>query len=275
MPELPEVETIIRGINAALQNQRLERVWISPYFLRKIDPKLPTLSGQKLHEIKRIGKYLLFVFDTKGMLGHLGMSGKFLFIEKNTPLPKHTHATFLYEGEQLLAFVDPRRFGGLSVGSLAELRQKLPLGIEPLSEEFTPKVLYEKLQKTSQPIKAFLLNQQHVLGIGNIYASEALFASKIAPTQPCHSISKAVAQKLHCAIVHVLTQAIQHGGSSLSQSGYKNVHALPGTQQNFLLVYGKKDIPCLNCQTAIQKIWQQQRSTYFCPVCQKETAKEI
>lgn len=269
MPELPEVETVVQSLGNELRKKRLLKVWLPEPLSRKIDPSLGKISHQRLEEVSRVGKYLLFHFEDAIMLAHLGMSGKLLFVPSTQSMPKHTHVAFFFENPSVLAFVDPRRFGRISLVSSFELKRIIPHGIEPLSGSFSKETLFTKMQKSSLSIKAFLMSQQHILGIGNIYASEVLFKAKILPTQTAFSVDKMSAKHLHESIVDVLTQAVQNGGTSLSASGYKNAHSLPGNHQHFLQVYGREGQNCKICKTSIQKILQHQRSTYFCPHCQK------
>lgn len=273
MPELPEVETVAQEINAVLKdNSVIDRIEIIRGDLRfPVPARLPKyFSGQKITQIRRRAKYILFETPKYVLLSHLGMSGSWRFIGSNEKLEKHDHCLIHFVAGKKLVFHDPRRFGLLdffSVGSEQKHPRLKELGPEPLFQEsFSGQYLYEKSRKRNVTIKAFIMDQKTVVGIGNIYASEALFragilplklAAKMTPEQ-CHSIVVA-AQK-------TLVDAIKSGGSSIRD--YRNTSGEKGDFQSLHNVYDRTGLPCRRCKTPIRSKVIVGRSTYWCPKCQ-------
>lgn len=271
MPELPEVETTRRGIAPHLEHRRVTHVVIRHHGLRWPVPRrlANQLEGQRLNLIERRAKYLLFHFDTGTLLLHLGMSGHLRVIPADTPVQKHDHLDFVFEGERCLRFNDPRRFGSVHWTKDDPEKHSLlkSLGPEPLSDEFDGDVLFEKSRKRSVAVKQFIMNAHIVVGVGNIYASEALFFAGIRPGRAAGRVTRIEYARLAEAIKTVLQSAIAKGGTTLrdftqpdGNTGYFQVH---------LNVYDRAGEPCRVCGGEIRHKTIGQRATYFCTHCQK------
>ncbi|MCX8086301.1 MAG: bifunctional DNA-formamidopyrimidine glycosylase/DNA-(apurinic or apyrimidinic site) lyase [Rhodocyclaceae bacterium] len=269
MPELPEVEVTRRGIAAHLEGERLERAVLRAPSLRYPLPAnlARRLAGLTLLEAKRRGKYLLLDFGAGHLLIHLGMSGSLRYVAPATPPGRHDHADFVFAG-RILRFADPRRFGALLwlQGDPLEHPLLAGLGIEPLSRAFTPAWLAEALAGRRLAIKQALMDASLVVGIGNIYASESLFAAGIAPRTPANEVSAAKLTRLVPAIKSTLRAAIRAGGSTLRD--FCGPEGMGGFQVRHR-VYGRAGAPCFRCGAPIRHIRQGQRSTYYCPRCQR------
>lgn len=275
MPELPEVETVCRGLARALENRRLRRV-----LQRRSDLRLPfppdfvqRLEGRRIVAIRRRAKYMLWEMeDDTVLIGHLGMSGRMQVGEGPLPdLGPHDHVVFETEEGPYVIFNDHRRFG-LMVLSTREALDRHPLlagiGPEPLGNGFDPLVLSAALEGRRTPIKAALLDQKVVAGLGNIYVSEALFRAGIAPEREAATVAGKRAERLVPAIRDVLTEAIAAGGSTLRD--YVQSNGELGYFQHAFKVYDREGEPCPACaKGVIRRIVQSNRSTYFCPRCQK------
>ncbi|WP_460838272.1 bifunctional DNA-formamidopyrimidine glycosylase/DNA-(apurinic or apyrimidinic site) lyase [Noviherbaspirillum agri] len=273
MPELPEVEVTRRGVAPHLEGQVVTAVTLRHTGLRWPFPlKLSELlSGQVIRSTGRRGKYLLIMFDHGTLIVHLGMSGHLRILPKETPAGKHDHFD-LEIGERVLRMSDPRRFGavlwhGKDVGDVAEHILLSRLGTEPLEEAFSAQLLYSKTRNRSAPIKQVLLAGDIVVGVGNIYASESLFKAGINPKTPAQRISLARYERLAQAIRETLAAAIEQGGSTLRD--FMGVNGQPGYFQQSYFVYDRAGQPCRHCGTAVRQIRQGQRSTFYCPNCQK------
>lgn len=263
MPELPEVETTRRRLLPLLLGQRLRGI-------RHQDPlryrHTERAAGRRVEGVERRGKFLLL--SLSGGLEavvHLGMTGGFR-LEK-TP---HTRAEFLLE-RGVLYFHDPRRFGRILVveaGRYEELPLLRRLGPEPLSEAFTFPGFLQGLRQSARPLKALLLDQTLVAGVGNIYADEALFRARLNPLRPARSLGEAEAQRLFQAIREVLAEAVALGGSTLSDRTYQQPDGLPGSFQERHAVYGRAGLPCPTCGAPIARRVVAGRGTHFCPRCQ-------
>lgn len=269
MPELPEVEVTRRGIARQLQGRRLDRAVLRVPSLRYPIPASMArmLAGRPLVEAKRRGKYLLLDFDGGHLLIHLGMSGSLRFVEPDTVPHKHDHADFIF-GDRILRFTDPRRFGALLWLEGDPLAHPLlaKLGIEPLTRGFTPAWLHAALAGRALPIKPALMDGGLVVGVGNIYASESLFDAGIDPRTAANRVSATRLEKLVPAVKATLRAAIRAGGSTLRD------FCGPDGMGDFQVrhkVYDRAGDPCLKCGTPIQSMRQGQRSTYFCPKCQR------
>ena len=274
MPELPEVETVVRGLRPFLEGQRLDRL-----LLRRPDMRFPfpeglsqRVTGKTIEAVQRRAKYGLIRFaaaDPLSLLFHLGMSGRMVCEEQtNLPFEKHDHVVFETERGQV-RFNDPRRFGFLDLidGPDEENRFLAALGPEPLSDAVSPEYLRAVFRDKTSPIKASLLNQKLIAGLGNIYVCEALFESGIKPTRKTGSIKKAELARLCNAIKGVLARAIDAGGSSLRD--YKQVSGELGYFQHAWAVYGRENEACRACKSPIKRIVQSNRSTFFCAACQR------
>lgn len=271
MPELPEVETTRRGIASHITKCPVKSVIVRQRQLRWPIPSNlnKKLAGQKVHNVGRRGKYLLLSTQTGTLIIHLGMSGSLRVVASSTPAEKHDHVDFLFENDFLLRYRDPRRFGAILWTSRDVLQHKLlkDLGVEPLEKEFTGDYLYRISRNRKLAIKQFIMDAHIVVGVGNIYANEALFLSGIRPTIAAKRISHARMQKLVAAIKSVLKNAIKDGGTTLRD--FTRGDGRPGYFRQKLNVYGLADQPCPVCKTPIKLIRQGQRASYYCPHCQR------
>lgn len=271
MPELPEVETTLRGLQPYLQNQPLTAVQIRTPKLRLPTPATAPLTGKTVMGLERRAKYiLLHLSDATSLLLHLGMSGR--VNTSLTPLPagKHDHI-ILTTPKGTVTFNDARRFGlflHIPTAGLATHPLLKNLGLEPLSPTFTAAYLHKALAGRTTEIKPTLMDGKLVVGVGNIYASEALFRSHIHPQKRSNTLTAAQCKTLVEAIRQTLTEAIAAGGSTLRD--YQHSNGQLGYFQHNFKVYGRAGQPCPTCGTAIAKITQAQRSTFFCPHCQKK-----
>lgn len=263
MPELPEVETVRKGLAPWVEGKRIDRVTLlRPDLRAPIPADLPqNLRGASVARTERHGKTMIWRIDNGPDLAwHLGMSGSFRAGKDKTPLGKHDHVEILFENGTQILFNDPRRFGNLFYAP--ETWQ----GIDPLTEAFTPEVLHAMMARRKTPVKALLLDQRLIAGIGNIYASEACFMAKLHPATPAGAVSTSKNKVLFQSIQTVLKSAIASGGSSLRN--HINVDGRTGKFQHHFTVYGRAGKPCPVCRTAIGKLQMAGRSTFFCPVCQ-------
>jgi formamidopyrimidine-DNA glycosylase len=273
MPELPEVEMVVRSLRPRLVGERIRAVETSGLPLRRpIDRKMLERAcvGARVDGVRRIGKYWLIDLSTQHVLvGHLGMSGRLLFADAKSPRPPHTHAIFRLRRGLELRYVDPRRFGVLRSyrnDEAAASPELSVLGVDPLDDAFTVAHLAGALAASRRDIKAFLMDQSRVAGLGNIYVCEALFRAGIAPTRVSQRLVKRAAP-LHAAIVAVLAESIANRGTSFSD--YVDADGEPGENQNALWVYGRAGEPCRRCGARIKRLVQAGRSTFFCPNDQK------
>jgi formamidopyrimidine-DNA glycosylase len=270
MPELPEVETTLRGIQAHIENRCITKIVIRQHRLRwEIPSNLPTvLAGKKVSEIIRRGKYLLFKIDEGALLLHLGMSGRLRILTQPVPPQKHDHVDIEFSNNIILRFTDPRRFGALLwINNEIDAHPLLAkLGPEPLTHHFSSSYLYKRAQARTVTIKSFIMDNKIVVGVGNIYANEALFLAGIHPTKPAKSLSKENMVKLVKAIKHILRQAIQQGGTTLKD--FLSSEGKPGYFMNKLKVYGREGLPCLICHSTLLAMRIGQRTTVYCPQCQ-------
>lgn len=271
MPELPEVETTRRGLLPLLQGKRFERLLIRQPNLRwPIPDQLPQiLPGLTLSNIDRRGKYLLFSTAKGTLLLHLGMSGSLRVIDANQAAGKHDHVDFVFNDHAVLRFNDPRKFGSLLWTEQAVERHPLlsKLGPEPLSPYFTPTYLQQRSRQRRVAVKALIMDSQVVVGVGNIYANEALFMAGLLPTRTAGSLSATDCAVLVDAIQTVLERAIAQGGTTLRD--FSNAEGRPGYFQQQLAVYARADQSCRVCDQKIQLIKIGQRASYFCPHCQR------
>ena len=268
MPELPEVETTKNGLAKLLTNKPITKVEIrNPNLRWKVDDSiLFNLNNQTLRSLSRRGKYIIFNLDKGYLMIHLGMSGKINVVDINEPIKKHDHF-LLYFDKKVMRFNDPRRFG--SIFYLENLEHKLlnSLGVEPLEDSFHENYLYEKSRNKTQNVKAFIMDSKIVVGVGNIYACESLFETGINPKTKAYKISKQKYIYLTENIKKVLTKAIKAGGTTLQD--FAKVDGKPGYFSQELSVYGRENENCFNCNGKIKRIIQNQRSTFYCPKCQK------
>ncbi|MCW9013854.1 MAG: bifunctional DNA-formamidopyrimidine glycosylase/DNA-(apurinic or apyrimidinic site) lyase [Gammaproteobacteria bacterium] len=270
MPELPEVETSRRGIEPYILNQQVIDVVVRQKKLRwPIPARLKSeLIKQKILAVGRRGKYLLLETGIGTVLIHLGMSGSLRIVDKGTAPEKHDHIDIAFNNNKVLRLRDPRRFGSVLWTRKDPAQHKLlsQLGPEPLSDEFNADYLYQQSRSRKVAIKLFIMNSQVVVGVGNIYANEALFMAGINPKRQASRISYQRYQILVACIKEVLQLAIQQGGTSLQD--FTQQDGKPGYFQQILKVYGKTNQPCLICHQPIRQLRQQQRSTFYCSQCQ-------
>ena len=277
MPELPEVETVARGLRERLVGRAIAGAWLSGKPLRMLVPidraaLVRATRDARVIAIRRRGKYLLMDLSTGAtLLWHLGMSGQLAMASAATPRPAHTHVALALDRAEELRFRDPRRFGWLAIYPQAEVAgsaELRALGPDPLDGSFTPEVLMAALRDTRGcNIKAFLLDQRRIAGVGNIYASEALFVAGIHPRRKAANLTAARAARLHHAIVEVLETAVRNRGTSFRD--YVDAEGWLGENQNHLRVFMRAGEPCPRCGARLRKLTQQARSTFYCPQCQR------
>ena len=271
MPELPEVETVRRGIEGPLRNQQISRMIIRDPRLRwPVDDALPTqIASATVSGVSRRAKYLLVETDRGRLMVHLGMSGRLYFVPAGTPAGVHDHIDWELANGQALRYTDPRRFGSvhwlLPESSGHALLDHL--GPEPLSEDFTGELLYQRSRKRSSAVKTFIMDGRIVVGVGNIYANEALFRAGIHPKLAAGKVSCPRYEKLASEIKLVLSEAIAQGGTTLKD--FLGGDGKPGYFKQELSVYGRGGLHCLRCDTLLKEIRLGQRATVFCPSCQK------
>ena len=268
MPELPEVETTRRGIEPHLLHQRIHRVILRDKRLRwPVSPEVENIEGRRVESISRRGKYLLMHLDRGCLIWHLGMSGSMRVLPNGTPAAPHEHVELQFGDGQALKFRDPRRFGALLYCEDDPLQHRLlrSLGPEPLGANFDADYLYSCCRKRSAAIKTLIMNSHVVVGVGNIYACEALFLAGIRPTRAAGRISRRRIETLVDAVRTTLGAAIEQGGTTLQD--FSQVDGKPGYFKQELRVYGNKG-ECGTCGEPVRQLVQGQRSTYFCPVCQ-------
>lgn len=270
MPELPEVETTRRGIAPALIGRRVTGVTIRDRRLRwPIASHLEeTLQHHTVRAVERRAKYILIRFDHGTLILHLGMSGSLRILEAAVPPAPHDHWDIVLDCGRLLRFHDPRRFGSAHWTSADPHRHPLleKLAPEPLGDAFDAAYLHRATRKRTVAIKQFIMNSQVVVGVGNIYASEALFRAGIAPRRAARRLTRIEARMLVTAIKEVLAEAIDIGGTTLRD--YVNPEGVPGYFRQKLFVYERKGEPCRLCREPVKQFTQGQRSTYWCATCQ-------
>lgn len=270
MPELPEVETTRRGISPHLIGHRIVDTIIRNRNLRWPITKnfAAHIRGQHIQAIQRRAKYLLLQLDNGNIILHLGMSGHLRVLDSAQPAGKHDHIDIILDTGQCLRFNDPRRFGAVLWTQDDPLHHPLlkDLGPEPLDKTFNGAYLYQRSRKRKIAIKQFLMNNNIVVGIGNIYANEALFMAGIHPTRSAGRISIARYEQLAAAIKQVLRHAIKQGGTTLRD--FMDTNGKPGYFQLRLKIYGRQGEPCPMCGYTIKHLNQGQRSSYYCSRCQ-------
>jgi formamidopyrimidine-DNA glycosylase len=271
MPELPEVETTRKGIAGCVVGQKVVSLKIHQAQLRwpvEVEQLSASIVNRPFTHISRRGKYLIFNNDIGAMLCHLGMSGSLRIVTELQARRKHDHVEWWLENGAVMRFHDPRRFGCvLWIKSDPNDHRLLRyLGPEPLSKSFNGTYLYQKARGRKQSVKQFIMNSQVVVGVGNIYASEALFLAGIHPSRQAGRISPARCELLVDAIKLTLKSAIKSGGTTLRD--FVNSQGQPGYFRQKLNVYEKPGLPCCRCTGPIKRIIQGQRASYYCPGCQ-------
>jgi len=270
MPELPEVETTRRGIQPHILDRAItELVVRNRNFRWPVARNLASkLVGQKIQKVDRRAKYLLLHMEKGCLILHLGMSGSLSIVNDNSPPLKHDHIDINFDSSTTLRFRDPRRFGAVLFANKDVERHKLisHLGPEPLGKQLSGVYLFNKSRGIKQSVKTFIMDNHIVVGVGNIYASEALFLCRISPKRQAGRISAQRFEKLSRAIKDVLKRAIKAGGTTLRD--FSNGDGQPGYFQQKLNVYAREGEPCLVCKTAIKQVRLRQRSTFYCSNCQ-------
>ena len=272
MPELPEVETTLRGIEPHVVGLALQQVCVRQAQLRWPIPvsDIKQLQGHNVQRLRRRGKYILMYFDNDTyLLWHLGMSGSLRITHPDQPLRKHDHVDLVFNANTSLRFHDPRRFGCLLLAQAHDEHHLLQrLGPEPLLDAFDGDYLKKQAQGRKIAVKNFIMNSQVVVGVGNIYASEALFMAGIHPLRKAHAVSLQRYQLLAEKIKQVLSAAIRQGGTTLND--FVNPKGQPGYFEQQLLAYGRSEQPCKRCEAGfIRQITIGQRSSFYCSECQK------
>ena len=275
MPELPDVETVRRGLQRALLGKKIIAIHIHDTRLRvAVRPRRlrQWIAKQKVVEVQRRAKYVLCRMENRSHLViHLGMSGRVLWCDRARPLDKHDHIRFVLEDGAELRYRDPRRFGmvdAIPPGHLEKYVHFRHLGLEPLSDEFKARTLHQSARGSSRPIKNYLMDANKIVGVGNIYANEALFRAQIHPQKPAGKLTRAQWQKLAGAIRRTLKIAIANGGTTLND--FYNSDGEMGYFQNHLRVYGREGESCEACGATIRRLVQLGRSSYYCPRCQRK-----
>ncbi len=274
MPELPEVETVCRGLSEYLVGQKITTLEINRKGLRFPFPiDLKSVEGNQVLNVRRRAKYILIELENDlTLLVHLGMTGRFKLRDGDIETEKHDHLVFHFEGGSTATYTDPRRFGIIDLirgDSIHPLLAKL--GPEPLSSNWDCGVLHESLSNRKSPIKSILMNQEVVVGIGNIYASEILFRAGVSPNRKATNVSLKMATRIHEATIKVLNEAILAGGSTLQDGQFLDVEGKFGYFSHDFSVYDRGGEECKNnnCKNIVKKSVHQGRSTYHCTRCQR------
>lgn len=275
MPELPEVEHVVRALRPYVVGRRILAAELN---LKRISPGVSKanfdrqLKNAKVVAVGRRGKHILFELESGGLLTtHLRMTGKFVSLQTDDELPRYAHVVLYLDDERRLVYCDMRQFGRMRIiKDSAKLPKELvSLAPEPLSDEFSEEYFIETLRRSKRTLKTLLLDQTRILGLGNIYAVEALFLAGIHPLKHADTLSKPRARKLYQAIRHTLEEAI-NAGSTLKIDLNDGESSYIGTSERFWRVYEHEGEPCVVCGTKIRRIAHGGRSTYFCPKCQKK-----
>ncbi|WP_019000650.1 bifunctional DNA-formamidopyrimidine glycosylase/DNA-(apurinic or apyrimidinic site) lyase [Succinimonas amylolytica] len=271
MPELPEVEVTRRGIAPALVNKCISHFVVRfPCLRTPVSPEFSTLENLSVVSVNRRGKYIIIKTDSGSVLIHLGMSGHLHLVSPDTPVIKHDHIDIVITGGQVIRFNDQRRFGLFEWFSKEKDPYADPrlskLGPEPLEASFTGQVLYERIHRFKTPVKKILMDNEVLVGVGNIYASEVLFASRVSPMRRACDVTDDECEILVKNIRQILEASISRGGTTIHD--FSGSDGNPGKYVSELKVYGRKGEPCPVCGTPIEHAIIG-RSAYYCPVCQK------
>lgn len=276
MPELPEVELVARALDKLTTGRtiiaaELLRAGLAPETSARQFARL--LKNARIEGVTRRGKHLLFMFDNERVLiVHLRMTGRFLYLPFEAPLPKFTHAVFHLYNERRLVFSDQRHFGMMKIApraNLYETRELRFLAPEPFSDSFTTDYLHAALSRSRRSLKETLLDQKRVTGLGNIYAAEAMFLARVNPFRPAHTFSRRRVPRLHRAILDIFTESIAHGSTLNVDPENIDGSYYSGGYEGRWRVYDREGEPCPTCGAAIRRLTQGGRSTYFCPRCQR------
>ncbi len=267
MPELPEVETVRRTLKNFIIEKEIKDIEVHWDKIINGDTKvfIETLKGQTIRDIDRVGKYLIFILDHDVFISHLRMEGKYNITEADRPLSKHEHVTFYFSDGEELRYHDTRKFGRMELADKENYRHELPLcklGPEPWEADY--KEVYDKIHKSSMPVKTLLLDQSIMAGIGNIYANEICFRMRMHPETPGKRLSRKRVRELVVVAAEILDQAIAQGGTTIHSF---DANGVTGLFQVRLQVHGQKECPV--CKGAITKKAVRGRGTWFCKECQK------
>ena len=272
MPELPEVETVRRGLEKLILGKKIVSLDI-PYpkmIKTDLDQFQKELPGQEIQSMGRRGKYLLFFLTDKVLISHLRMEGKYFYYPGQAPERKHAHVLIHFEDGGTLVYEDVRKFGTMELLApelLDAYFVSKKLGPEPTEQDFDLEIFRGALKRSKKPIKSHLLDQTVVAGLGNIYVDEVLWRAKVHPSRTSKSLSAQEARKVHDQTIEVLGQAVEKGGSTIRT--YTNAFGEDGTMQDFHQVYDKAGQACSRCGSIIEKIQLGGRGTHFCPKCQR------
>lgn len=269
MPELPEVEVLRRDLEAEVVGAHVvSAVVTGSRTVRRQDPEalVTRLAGARLTAAGRVGKYLLVGLDggSDTLVVHLRMSGQLILTGPGEPRAAHTHAVIRLSDGRELRFVDPRTFGELFVSR----EPPGPMGADPFDPRWRPADLAGVVAGRQARLKALLMDQRRLAGLGNIYSDEALFAAGLRFDRPAGSLGRREVARLHGAIVDTLAAAVAHRGSTLGDGGYVDLHGRPGAHQAHHRVYAREGRPCLRCGRAVVRLRLGNRSTFLCPACQ-------
>ena len=272
MPELPEVETVRRGLEKLILGKKISSIEIRYPKMIKTDLHAfqKEMTGQVIQTMGRRGKYLLFYLSDKVLISHLRMEGKYFYYPDQVPERKHAHVLIHFEDGGTLVYEDVRKFGTLELLAPELLDSYFiskKLGPEPTEKDFDLGSFKLALKKSKKPIKSHLLDQTLVTGLGNIYVDEVLWRAKVHPSRTSNSLTAQEARKVHDETINVLGQAVEKGGSTIRT--YTNAFGEDGTMQEFHQVYDKAGQACSRCETIIEKIQLGGRGTHFCPKCQR------
>lgn len=271
MPELPEVETTRRGIEPLVVGKLVDQVHIYNASLRWPIPSelVSLLPNQMASKVERRSKYLLFAFDRGTLIVHLGMTGHLRLDSSHADRRKHDHFEIVFTDGTALRYNDSRRFGSIlwTEGDPSRHARLASLGPEPFSSDFNAAYLYQLSRGRKVSVKPFLMDAHVVVGVGNIYASEALFRAGIAPAKPAGQVSKAAYGRLVSSVAAILREAIAAGGTTIRD--FADSEGRPGYFTQQLCVYGRNGQKCVSCDSLIKQIKLGQRSTFYCPKCQK------
>ena len=280
MPELPEVETIRRGLREKIKNKQIKDAVINVGKIVKkpsLGEFITKIKGKKIKEVDRRGKYIIIYLDSKDkLIVHLGMTGLLIYpydnkITEKEIKPKHNHLIFTFTDDTQLVFNDVRRFGKIFlVSNIDEVESIAKLGVEPLEDYFTEEVFIQVLNKKKKSkIKPFLMNQKFITGLGNIYANEVLYRSNIHPLRLISSLNKKEIGNLYQQIKLVLSEAVELRGSTVADEAYRDTDGEKGKFAKKLQVYARKGEPCTKCGHSIEVVRIEGRSSFICPQCQK------
>ena len=277
MPELPEVELVAKSLDSLIKGRKIV---IAELLRERLAPENPPaqfaerLKDSIVNFVHRRGKHILFDLDNSNtLITHLRMTGRFMLLPVERELPKYSHAVFYFEDETRLVFQDQRHFGLMKIVetlNLHEAKELKKLAPEPFSDDFNPEYFRRILKTSKKSLKEFLLDQTKVLGLGNIYASEAMFLARVNPQIPANRLSARKADVLFEKIRDVLMESIAHGSTLNVNPENIDGSYYGGGYENQWRVYDREKEPCVECETALKRIVQGGRSTYFCPRCQQK-----